>query len=165
MITTPRATPVGLFHPPSDSSARIRLTLPYPPSANRYWRTRVAGSGRKAFVQTYVSEEAKAYREAVARICTSAGVKPLAGDVTLTLDLYRPRKSGDVSNRIKVLEDALIGFAFEDDSQVRGIQAHRDDDKRSPRVEVLVRPYVRLERLLTEAEAAALFAAGGPRVG
>jgi len=29
----PRVTPVGLFHPPPPESARIRLSLPYPPSA------------------------------------------------------------------------------------------------------------------------------------
>lgn len=114
----------------------MRLVLPYPPSANRYWRTRVAGRGPRAFVQTYLSEEAKAYKAEVARLMRINGVRPMSGPVVLTLDVYRPRKAGDLSNRIKVLEDALNGFAYEDDSQVVALHVLRHDDKACPRVEV-----------------------------
>lgn len=110
----------------------VRLTLPYPPSANRYWRTTRQG-------RTYVSPDAKAYKRAVADRARAALVgPPLAGEVALTLAVFRPRKAGDLSNRIKVLEDALIGIAYRDDAQVRRIVAERFDDKRAPRVEVLV---------------------------
>jgi crossover junction endodeoxyribonuclease RusA len=134
--------PAPLFGVP-ETSEPIRLTLPYPPSANRYWRTRVAGGGKKAFVQTYPSEDAKAFKQAVAAICAAAQVRPLVGDVTLAIDLYRPQRTGDVSNRVKVLEDALIGFAFADDAQVRAVDIQRDDDKHTPRAEVEVRPWTR----------------------
>ena len=43
--------------------------------------------------------------------------------------------------RIKVLEDALSGHAFQDDAQVRSILIDRDDDKSFPRAVVEVRPY------------------------
>ena len=111
----------------------IRLTLPYPPSANRYWRhTRRGG--------LYVAPEAKAYKQTVAALGLKEGARPLAGDVSLTLRVYRPQRSGDLSNRIKVLEDALRGVAFGDDKQVARLLAERFEDKHNPRVEVEVSP-------------------------
>jgi len=113
----------------------LRLTLPYPPSANRYWRITARG-GR---VLTYLSEEARAYRAHVLRLGRALGVTPTSADVELRLVVYRPRRAGDLSNRVKVLEDALIGVAYADDSQVVRIVAERLDDAASPRVEVEVR--------------------------
>ena len=55
---------------PSNVTAKpIRLKLPYPISANRYWRTRVAGK----IAVTYVSAEAKSYKSIVAWMATAAG--------------------------------------------------------------------------------------------
>lgn len=110
----------------------IRLTLPYPPSANRYWRV-VRG-------QTLVSAEARAYKRTVAQLCLVARIRPFTGDVMLMLDIYRPLRRGDLSNRIKVLEDALEGYAFDDDAQVVDIAARRFDDKANPRAEVVIIP-------------------------
>jgi Holliday junction resolvase RusA-like endonuclease len=54
------------------------------------------------------------------------------------LVVYRPRKAGDLSNRIKVLEDALNGIAWIDDKQIVEIHARREDDASNPRVEVRI---------------------------
>lgn len=109
----------------------MKLTLPVPPSANRYWRTFRGHS--------VVSAEAKAYKIDAAWMAKAAGItEPLAGDVALTVRWYRERKSGDLSNRLKILEDALNGIAYNDDSQIVRIVAERYDDKRNPRVEVEV---------------------------
>lgn len=108
----------------------IELVLPYPPSANKYWRV-VNNRAVK-------SREARVYIDAVrARYCM---VKPMLGEVELTLQFYRPRKAGDLSNRIKVVEDALQGVAYDNDDQVVQLKAWRFDDKANPRVEVKVRP-------------------------
>lgn len=96
------------------------FTLPYPPSANRYWRT---FHGR-----TVVSQEARDYKALAGLLARCSGVEPLAGGVALHLDVYRPRAAGDLSNRIKVLEDALIGVAYADDAQVIEIHARRFDE-------------------------------------
>jgi crossover junction endodeoxyribonuclease RusA len=96
------------------------FTLPYPPSANRYWRS-FGG-------HVVVSTEAKQYKASAALMARSSGVIPVDGDVVLHLDVYRPRKAGDLSNRIKVLEDALIGVAYIDDAQVVEIHARRFDE-------------------------------------
>ncbi len=107
------------------------LILPYPPSANRYWRT-FRG-------HVTVSAEAKAYKLAVALIGKKSTLRPLDGFIGVALDVYRPRRSGDLDNRLKVTLDALRGIAFHDDSQVVEIRAVRHDDKGNPRVEIEIR--------------------------
>ncbi len=108
----------------------ITITLPYPPSANTYWRV---FQGR-----TRVSPEARAYKLNVARLGKVLKLTPISGPVVMRVDIYRPLKRGDLSNRIKVLEDALEGVCFEDDSQVVRIVANRFDDKANPRAVVTV---------------------------
>ena len=108
-----------------------RITLDYPPSANRYWRVTRHG--------IYVSNEAREYKAKVRLVAGLAGIRPMLGPLILQLDVYRPRKSGDLSNRIKVLEDALNGVAYEDDSQIVEIHARRFDSKENPRVEVSIK--------------------------
>ncbi len=108
----------------------ITITLPYPPSANRYWRM-VKG-------RIIVSAEAKAYKMRVGLMCAASKLRPLVGDVSLSVEVYRPAKRGDLDNTLKILQDSLRGFAFVDDSQVVEIYARRGDDKDNPRAVVTV---------------------------
>ena len=95
------------------------LALPYPVSANRYWRT--------FRNRTVRSAEASAYRRSVLEAAVAAGVQPvLDRGVSVSLVL-RPKLTRrgqaskvrlDLDNCIKVALDALIGIAYEDDSQV-----------------------------------------------
>ena len=109
----------------------MNITLPLPPSANRYWRTY---KGR-----TVVSEEAKTYKVAAGWMARAAGVEPLRGPVAVTLRVFRGRKAGDLDNKIKVCLDSLNGIAWDDDSQVVELHAFMADDKQNPRVEVELR--------------------------
>jgi crossover junction endodeoxyribonuclease RusA len=104
------------------------LILPYPPSANRYWRH---AKGR-----TYLSDDALLYRKAVGWQCEAMQMAPHAGPVALTLRYYRPAKRGDLDNRLKQLLDSLNGHLYNDDAQVVEIHAYQGDDKRNPRVEI-----------------------------
>ncbi|MDN7848106.1 RusA family crossover junction endodeoxyribonuclease [Burkholderia seminalis] len=138
----------------------LTVALPYPISANRYWRSRVikpkAGA---AIVSTYVSTEAKAYKEQVGWMLRAAGVrKPIEGRVAIAFTLYphrpqdwqtRQRKHGaawddtvqclDLDNAQKVLLDAMKGIAFEDDAWVRRITAERaEPDVHGARVVVTI---------------------------
>lgn len=106
------------------------ITLPFPISANRYWRN---FNGRMV-----ISPEARAYKEAAAWTARAAGIEVIAGDVAVTLRVYRPAKRGDLDNTVKILLDSLNGIAYNDDSQIVRIVAERYDDKRNPRVEVEV---------------------------
>lgn len=103
----------------------MELKLPYPVSANRYWKTRAV----KNFAQTYLSKEAKDYRKQVMRIASDFRV--VQGDVSIGLVLA-PRLTKkneankvliDLDNSIKVTLDALIGIAYVDDKQVKRITA------------------------------------------
>lgn len=138
----------------------IRLELPYPISANRYWATRTvpAKGARKAMAMTYVTPEAKAYKSTVEAICAAAGVRrPLPGRVHIAVQLYphrpldwqaRQRKLGaawddgvqclDLDNANKVLLDALKDVAIEDDRWVRRLTAERMEPDGEARVVVTI---------------------------
>lgn len=116
----------------------IRLTLPVPPSANKYWRTVVIkGQGR-----VLLSSEARFYRAAIQRFGRKAELRPLDGPLAFSVWWYRAIKSGDLSNRIKQLEDALQGVAMHDDKQVVESHAYRREAPDRPRVEVEIRQVV-----------------------
>lgn len=108
----------------------VSLVLPYPPSANRYWRN-VNGRMVK-------SEEARRYQTKAGWIAKASGFDCTSGDVAVTLRVYRPQRRGDLDNSVKVLLDSLKGIIYEDDNQVAVIHAERYDDKNNPRVDVLV---------------------------
>jgi crossover junction endodeoxyribonuclease RusA len=105
----------------------ITIRLPYPVSANKYWRTTVT----KGHAVTYVSAEARSYKQAIAWIAIAAGVRPVHEHVALKIALHpKTTKNGDASkicldldNSIKVTCDALNGIAYNDDSQIKRIEA------------------------------------------
>lgn len=158
------------------SPAMHSLVLPYPISANRYWRTYMP-KGFKAPVTT-LSSEAKDYKREVAIRAKQQGVtSPIAGRVRVTFILYphrpldwqkRMRKNGDawddtvqcldLDNAQKVALDALKNIAFGDDAWVREISARRaEPDEFGARlvVDVVAIPSVRPQvDLFGESEAA-----------
>lgn len=120
---------------------KINLTLPYPPSANRYWVTFAYLSKNprnfgKPMANTVPSTEAKEYKMIVREHCVKNKVRRLRGDLEFRIKLFRPKRIGDLDNRLKVLIDSLRELAYEDDDQITRIVAERYDDKFSPRVEV-----------------------------
>lgn len=131
IVGTPRrvALPVPLAHRADDPPAL--LVLPYPPSVNHYW---TAGQGGARVL----SAEARRYKAQVGMQCAALGLRPCAGNVALTVRVYRPAKRGDLDNVFKAVLDALIGHAYEDDGQVTEIHAFRHDDRNAPRIEVEV---------------------------
>lgn len=128
----------------STLAASLVLTLPFPPSANEYWKP---APGRGPVPST----EAKRYKAAVAKLAAAHGLLPLAGPVSVTLTAYRPRRSGDLDNMLKVMNDALNEVAWLDDDQVVHISATRADDAANPRVEL----HATAERFATREEAEA----------
>jgi len=108
----------------------LRLVLPEPISSNRYWR-----NFRGRIVK---SKEARDYQELVKIRARLQGAKVMEGPVKLTIHWYRGRRSGDLSNRCKVVEDSLQGVVFQNDSQVTELHMYRYEDKGHPRIEVEV---------------------------
>lgn len=121
----------GLVNHPLAREA-VRITLPWPPSANRYWR-------KTRWGRVYTSPEARAYRWQAAMKALAQGVRPVKGMVIVELDLYRPANRGDTDNFVKVILDALNGVAWADDKQVKRIEAEKFIDRKNPRVELRIR--------------------------
>ena len=142
------------------------VTLPYPVSANRYWRSRVVipTDGSDPFVQNYVSSEAQTYKEHVGWLLAAKGVRAaLPGRMTVHIRLYphrpkdyrtRMRKFGDLwddtvqrldlDNARKVVYDSLKGVAFGDDKMIfRDSGEVMEPDGREACVMVAIQPYVR----------------------
>jgi crossover junction endodeoxyribonuclease RusA len=135
----------------------ITLVLPWPVSANRYWRSFVPRGHQRAIVT--LSDEAKAYKQEVGWLAKKAGVrKPITGRVAVDVRLYPMRPADwakraakdpagwddtvrciDLDNARKVLYDALKGVAFEDDRWVRRDSAERMEPDGEARVVVTVR--------------------------
>jgi crossover junction endodeoxyribonuclease RusA len=120
----------------------MKLILPYPVSANRYWRTIVAKRQQRAL--TFVSDEAKAYKAECGWRAKAAGCRPLAGAVELRIALIpKNRVCMDLDNALKVTIDALKGIVYGDDAQVFKIVAERrDPDPAGARLEIEVLPLV-----------------------
>lgn len=119
----------------------IRLVLPYPVSANRYWRTVVNRKTGRAM--TFVSQEAESYKTEAGWIAKQAGVKaPLSCNVVLGFKLVP--KNGvcmDLDNALKVTIDALKGVVYVDDKQVYRINAERAEPDGHARLEVSIEEY------------------------
>ena len=134
----------------------IVLTLPYPVSANRYWRA-VSMPGRNMMVPT---KEAKAFKAQVAAIAHQRGIRtPLQGRIEVAVQLYphrpldfakRMRTQGstwddsvqclDLDNANKVLLDSLKGVVIQDDRWVRKLTSERMEPDGEARVVLYVRP-------------------------
>ena len=113
------------------------LILPYPPSANRYWRH------NRGII--HPSTEANAYKREIWALARSSGisdpstapvslalilrpVRPLDGDRRERLhgpDWHMAVRCIDLDNALKVALDALQGIAYANDKQVRSIYIER----------------------------------------
>lgn len=110
----------------------VSLVLPYPPSANNYWQI-----ARNRLIKT---DEARTYNNDVTSLLNQLDIECFDGNVRVIAHVYRPRKSGDLDNRLKVLLDSLEGHVYKNDKQITAIHAYRHDDKNNPRVEIEISP-------------------------
>ena len=118
----------------------VKLVLPYPVSANRYWRSFVPKGWTRAVV--HLSDDAKAYKNAVGWIAKQAGFKsptdkPIEiGKIILVPPATRMRKAAgsdelvevkngtvlNLDNALKVTIDALNEIVYVDDEQIKRIR-------------------------------------------
>lgn len=138
----------------------ITIVLPYPLSANRYWRPVPIGK----HITIVPTKEAKQYRKDVAGRCAAHGItRVVKGRVAIDIKLFphrpldwqkRMRLHGeawddtvqciDIDNANKVLLDALKGVAIEDDKWVRRLVSQRmEPDAEGSRVVMTITPIVR----------------------
>lgn len=113
---------------PKPRSLATKLELPYPVSANRYWRH--VPNKRTGLTMHFLSGEAKAYKEAVAWIARASGFRnPTEKQIEIVSITLVPRRYNDEGVRIgglmdlgncwKIAEDALQGVVYVNDRQIK----------------------------------------------
>jgi crossover junction endodeoxyribonuclease RusA len=131
------SSPPGCLFPHEGEEQRsVTFRLPYPVSANRYWRSFV--HPHAGYVVTTRSREAKDWIKGARQIMRDSGLPyPLRGpvDVHIVITAHAPQdahrraqkehfwemgvRSIDADNAEKIALDALNGAAYTDDKQVR----------------------------------------------
>ena len=109
------------------------VTLPWPPSVNRYWRS---VNGRNI-----LSEQGRNYRLLAG--VELIGCEQKTGPCSVVIVAYPPdNRRRDVDNILKAPLDALThSGAIEDDSCVRFLSIRKaDPDPERPRLEVTIEP-------------------------
>ena len=100
----------------------IGLTLPWPPSVNKYWRT---FQGRMI-----ISAEGRSYRKAVGdQVLIQRGAKHYAGKLRVQIEAYRPdNRRRDLDNLLKaVLDGCTHAGVWEDDSNIVDLRIYWAD--------------------------------------
>ena len=120
----------------------IEIDLPFPPSVNTYWRSRICGKGSRAFVSVYVSPAGKKYQEAVkaAMWAKFGSIKPDERRMRVEIHATMPdRRKRDVDNLLKATLDALTAAKlWADDSQIDQLLIVRGEVKAPGSVRVVV---------------------------
>lgn len=103
----------------------ITFNLPYPPSANRYWRIFQN--------RAVLSLDAKEFKATTAKISRAMGLESPTSDFLCSVEvLLHPRQTKrleasrtvlDLDNCLKVALDAIQGVAYANDKQIREIHA------------------------------------------
>lgn len=101
----------------------IEITLPWPPSVNRYWRT---FQGRMI-----ISAEGRSYRKAVAdQVLIQRAAKHYENRVRVEIEAFRPdKRRRDLDNLLKaVLDSCTHAGVWVDDSNIVDLRIYWADD-------------------------------------
>lgn len=126
----------------------IKLTLPYPPSVNHYWQSKIVKNkkGRPGRLQIarFLSKRAKDFRAGVqACVFEQLGRAPrLKCDVAVIVYQYAgPGRVQDIDNSLKGLFDALEwAKVYVNDSQISELLVIRKRRTAVARVDVILKP-------------------------
>ena len=116
------------MHSFRENGISLAIELPWPPSANRYWR-------RKGHI-IHVSTEAKNYKNQVAWILLPHKIKIISDRIYLNIEAYPPdKRMRDLDNLIKITLDSLqYARLFENDEQIDKISIERKEVVKSGKI-------------------------------
>lgn len=105
----------------SHTNPGLTIELPWPPTANHYWR-QVQG-------RMIISRKGRNYRTKIMAILAGLQLEPMDGPLMVEIEIYPPdRRRRDIDNVPKALLDALqYGGAYLDDSQIVILYLRRHD--------------------------------------
>lgn len=102
----------------------VVVTMPWPPSVNRYWRhiSKGALAGR-----VLISREGRAFRESVRAAALQSRVQRVEGRLRVRVTAYPPdRRARDLDNLLKAPLDALQHCGIiDDDSAIDALVIER----------------------------------------
>ena len=111
-----------------------RMTLPWPPSVNHYYR--------HVGPRTLISRAGREYRTAVCGLLAGGGPRkpPAGGRIALAMDAFPPdRRRRDLDNTLKAVGDSLEhAGVYEDDSQIDLLVVARRELVKGGKVDVHV---------------------------
>ena len=116
----------------------MKLTLPFPPTVNTYWRHTPKG--------VLISASGRSFRSnAIAAVYMQLGrkPKPLDCDVQVTVVIAPPdRRARDLDNYLKALFDSLTHAGiWKDDSQIKRMAVEWGPVTKSGYVEITIGAY------------------------
>lgn len=110
----------------------MKLTLPWPPSVNHYYR--------RVGARTLISREGRRYRKAVCALLGGGGPRkpPAGGRIALAMDAFPPdRRRRDLDNLLKATQDALEhAGVYADDGQIDRLAVARREPVRGGRLDI-----------------------------
>ncbi len=97
----------------------VSVQMPWPPSANRYWR--------KYRGRMVVSEEARKYKDEITILALTWQIKTFTTRLSLKIFAYPPdRRVRDIDNILKIAIDSLqYAGIYENDAQIDRIYIER----------------------------------------
>ncbi|MCD4823677.1 MAG: RusA family crossover junction endodeoxyribonuclease, partial [Phycisphaerae bacterium] len=100
----------------------MRMTLPFPPTVNSYWR--------HVGPRTLISRKGREYRRAICGLLAGGNKKPpRTGRIALCMDAFPPdRRRRDLDNLPKAVLDSLAhAGVYEDDSHYAELRIMRSE--------------------------------------
>lgn len=111
-----------------------RMTLPWPPSVNHYYR--------HVGPRTLISRAGREYRTAVCGLLAGGAARkpPAGGRIALAMDAFPPdRRRRDLDNTLKAVGDSLEHAGiYEDDSQIDLLVVSRHRPVKGGKVEIRI---------------------------
>ena len=116
-------------------SEKLFISGPLPPSLNNAYYT--GRDGRR-----HLTKEAKTYKENIAETLMVNNARSMCPEPPFSVHLhlrFKDKRRTDVSNRVKILEDAVFGYLGHDDSLVYDLHIWRYIDRSKPGMSMEIR--------------------------